>query len=195
MSKAFSLLTLVRKDVDYIELMKSTIAPAGTQKHQGMQQDCAAGIIKAISQIKALPQEAAQEIDDVCRCKLTDKQVSAIVQACQSKIHFAAGGSSLKKSWQQNYVLDEHLIAQLWHAFLGDGFTEGQQLQCMACQFVALGLFDTDEKTKAFGTAIATQKQGFEPSRVYQSLCKFKKPTASHPSRMQKPLAGKACGL
>ena len=174
MSKACSLLTLVKKSVDYVELMKTTIAPSGSQQHKAMQQDCAAGILKAISQLKALPQESVQGIGSVCNDKLTQEQVHAILQACSSKVHLAGNGGGTKKSWQQNYVFDEHLTEQLWQFFLSDGYTEDQVLSCMACQFAALGLFDSDEKTKAFGAAIATQRLGFDRNRVYNSLVRFK---------------------
>ena len=117
MSKACSLLTLVKKSVDYVELMKTTIAPSGSQQHKAMQQDCAAGILKAISQLKALPQESVQGIGSVCNDKLTQEQVHAILQACSSKVHLAGNGGGTKKSWQQNYVLDEHLTEQLWLFF------------------------------------------------------------------------------
>ena len=170
-----TLLSFAQKRVQYVDLLapKSGDAARRTQ----LEADCMQGIMQAIKGCKWVPPETAIELKTILEGSMDTACVDSIMNVCNTKVDLALGekGPATKeKGGQALMTLDSWLTDQQWQAFSNQGFGVLQKLSLMAGVFAAIGLHHADEHTKALGTSIACQSDGFDRDTLYTRLGEFK---------------------
>ena len=172
-----SLLQFVEKRIEYLNLMTSTIAPTGSQKHKVLHTEAMEGILRAINSCKGIPADAVSDLHSKLSGVLSDEAVNALLGACNAKVDLSnLSGAVVQKlaPKQVNLVLDNYLTEQHWSVFTNPNHAPRDKLMVMAAIFVAIGLHHSDEKTKSLGCALSQQTNGFEAKNIYAALTEFR---------------------
>ena len=171
MSK-ISLASFIVNRLKYVELMATCGSPPGSPKHDLLLAECLTGILGAVRNTKHVAAEHAVEIRGVLGY-LPQESVEVIMSAISAKVNLASTGCS-GADRQSNLHIDVYLKEQSWELFQNMNIDTHTKLLAMASIFIGLGMFKVNEKTYAFGAAIATQASAYESNQLLDDTRKLK---------------------